>query len=160
MHPLMDRLQRKDDVNGLAGPNVVLPKYVPIDFFLIPTKIRDIEDCIQAIRYCDRLCTLISVQTSCVKNRALLKVALIQHTFSQVVLQCLYCLDNIEHHHIAHVGIAYAKISIGSRLCSMLMEDSDEIWRAIGFDDMSRAHYGAFHRCLLQPAGLKIVAQR
>lgn len=51
----------------------------------IPQKVHCLADAIAAIRYCDRLCTLISVQAHCVKNRALLKVSLIEHTFSSVL---------------------------------------------------------------------------
>ena len=33
----------------------------------------------------DRLCTLVSVQAHCIKNGALLKASLLEHTFTQVV---------------------------------------------------------------------------
>lgn len=85
MYPFMDRLRRVDDVNGLAGAPIVLPKYVPIDMLQIPIKVLSLADAIAAIRHCDRLCTLISVQTHCVKNRPFLKVSLIEHTFSSVL---------------------------------------------------------------------------
>ena len=62
LHPLTDRLQRKDDVDGLAGAPLVLPQYVPIDFLQIPIAVRSLEDAVEALRYCDRLCTLIAVQ--------------------------------------------------------------------------------------------------
>lgn len=51
----------------------------------IPKKVRTLSDAVAAIRYCDRLCTLISVQAHCVKNRAFLKVSLIEHTFASVL---------------------------------------------------------------------------
>jgi hypothetical protein len=85
LFPLFDRLRRPDDVNGLAGPPIVLPKYVPIDMLQIPIRVLTLDDAIASIRYCDRLCTLISVQTHCVKNRPLLKVSLIEHTFTAVL---------------------------------------------------------------------------
>lgn len=84
-HPFLDRLQRKDDVNGLAGAPIVLPKYIPIDYLLLPTRVNSLEDAVAAIRICDRLCTLISVQPHCVKNRDLQKLALIQYTVTQLV---------------------------------------------------------------------------
>jgi hypothetical protein len=84
-HPFLDRLQRKDDVNGLAGAPIVLPKYVPIDYLLLPARVNTLEDAVTAIRLCDRLCTLISVQPHCVKNRDLQKLALIQYTVTQLV---------------------------------------------------------------------------
>ena len=83
--PFFDRLRRLDDVNGLAGAPVVLPQYLPIDTLQIPSKINSLDDIIQAIRYCDRLCTLISVQSHCIKNRSLLKLSLIEQTFIKVI---------------------------------------------------------------------------
>jgi hypothetical protein len=83
--PLFDRLRRVDDVNGLAGPPIVLPQYVPIDLLQIPIKVQSLSDVIEAIRYCDRLCTLISVQQHCVKNRNFLKLSLIEQTFLKVL---------------------------------------------------------------------------
>lgn len=50
MFPLFDRLKRTDDVNGLAGPPVVMPKYVPINFLMIPVAVRDLDDVIATIR--------------------------------------------------------------------------------------------------------------
>lgn len=85
LYPLMDRLRRIDDVNGLAGAPIVLPKYISIDTLQIPVKVLNLDDAVAAIRYCDRLCTLISVQAHCIKNRALLKVSLIEHTFASVL---------------------------------------------------------------------------
>ena len=85
LYPLMDRLRRLDDVNGLAGAPIVLPKYVPIDMLQIPVRVLSLDDAIAAIRHCDRLCTLISVQAHCVKNRSLLKVSLIEHTFTSIL---------------------------------------------------------------------------
>lgn len=85
LFPLLDRVRRTDDVNGLAGPPIVLPKYVPIDFLQIPITVKSLDDVIAAIRYCDRLCTLISVQKHCVKNRPLLKVSVIEQTFVRVL---------------------------------------------------------------------------
>lgn len=85
LHPLFDRFRRLDDVDGLAGAPIVLPKYVPIDFSLIPKRVSVLDDAIAAIRYCDRLCTLISVQHYCVKNTALLKVSLIENVFTRVL---------------------------------------------------------------------------
>jgi hypothetical protein len=85
LHPFFNRLVRIEDVNGLAGAPVVLPKYVPVDFLQLPLKINTLEDAVAAIRYTDRLCTLISVQTRCIKNVSLLKVSLIQNTFSRLI---------------------------------------------------------------------------
>jgi hypothetical protein len=84
-HPFLDRLRRDDDINGLAGAPIVLPRYVPVDFFLIPKVATTLEEAVEAVRYCDRLCTLISVQGHCVKNRSHHKLALIEHTFTHVL---------------------------------------------------------------------------
>jgi hypothetical protein len=83
--PFFDKLKRLDDVNGFAGSPILLPQYVPIDMFQIPSIVQSFSDIIQAIRYCDRLCTLISVQQDCVKNRNFLKVSLIEHTFIKIL---------------------------------------------------------------------------
>lgn len=83
--PLFDRLRRTEDVNGLAGPPIVLPQYVPIDMLQIPVVVNTLGDALEAIRYCDRLCTLISVQQHCVKNRSYLKLSLIEHTFVKIL---------------------------------------------------------------------------
>ena len=85
LFPFCDRLVRIDDVNGLVGAPLVNPKYVPVDYLQIPVKIRNLEDAVAAIRYTDRLCTLISVQTRCIKNVNLLKVSLIQNTFTRLI---------------------------------------------------------------------------
>ena len=37
------------------------------------------------MRHCDRLCTLIGVQSHAVKNSSFLKISLIQHTFTQLL---------------------------------------------------------------------------
>ncbi len=84
-HPFYDRLLRKDDVDGLAGAPIVLPKYVPIDYLKLPVRVNNLEDAVAAIRYCDRLCTLISVQSHCIKNRNLQKVSLIQYVLTTLL---------------------------------------------------------------------------
>jgi hypothetical protein len=85
LFPLFDRLRRVDDVNGLAGPPIILPQYIPIDFLQIPLKVLCLDDVITAIRYCDRLCTLISVQQHCIKNRNFLKLSLIEYTIIKIL---------------------------------------------------------------------------
>jgi hypothetical protein len=72
-------------VDGLAGVPIRLPKYVPIDMLQLPARVTNFEEALAAIRYCDKMCTLISVQPHCVKNTAFLKCALMEHTFTQVV---------------------------------------------------------------------------
>jgi len=83
--PFFDRFDRKEDVEGLAGLPQNLPKYVPVDLLQVPKKVSNLEDALSAIRYCDKMCTLISVQSYCIKNTAFLKCALIEHTFVHVV---------------------------------------------------------------------------
>eukprot|EP01083_Nonionella_stella_P030773 84290_1 len=85
LHSFFDRLPRKDDTDGLAGAPVIFPKFVPINTMLVPERSNNFEDALAGIRWCDKLCTLISVQSHTVKNGALLKCALIEHTFTQVV---------------------------------------------------------------------------
>ena len=83
--PFFERLLRLEDVNGLAGSPLFIPRYVPIDFLLVPKRVTKFEEALAAIRYCDKLCTLISVQPHCVKNAAFLKVALIESVFVHIV---------------------------------------------------------------------------
>ena len=49
--PLCDRLQRKEDVEGLAGLPVRLPAYVPVDVLQQPARARDFEEALAAIRH-------------------------------------------------------------------------------------------------------------
>jgi len=85
LQPFMERLWRREDVDGLAGPPNLFPAYVPVDMLQIPQRVTTFAEAVAAIRHCDRLCTLISVQPHCIKNQAFLKVALIEHTFTRVV---------------------------------------------------------------------------
>ncbi|KAL6068400.1 Component of oligomeric Golgi complex 3 [Balamuthia mandrillaris] len=84
-HPFFDRLLREEDVDGLAGAPIRLPKYVPVDLLQLPGRVDTFEDALAAIRYCDKMCTLISVQSHTIKNTSFLKCGLIEHTFTQVV---------------------------------------------------------------------------
>lgn len=82
-HLLFDRLMRHRPVD--TGPTHDLPSYTPVDLLLQPERVSTLDEAVAAVRHCDRLCTLIAVQSHCVKNTALLKVALVQHTFTQLL---------------------------------------------------------------------------
>jgi hypothetical protein len=115
LHPFFDRLIREEDVDGLAGAPIRLPKYViyliffflnstklicslqryvPVDVLQIPARVNNFEDALSAIRYCDKMCTLISVQAHTIKNINFLKVSLIEHTFIHVSLLNQYTSSN------------------------------------------------------------------
>ena len=82
-HPLYDRLLRPHPVDtGLAHQ---LPSYTPIDMLQLPTQVRCLDEAVAALRHTDRLCTLVAVQSHSVKNSRHLKVALIEHTFAQLL---------------------------------------------------------------------------
>jgi thiol-disulfide isomerase/thioredoxin len=83
VHPLYARLLRHQPVD--AGVARELPRYTPVDFLQQPARVRTLEDAIAATRHCDRLCTLLAVQSHCVRNTPFLKVALVQHTFTQLL---------------------------------------------------------------------------
>lgn len=85
LHPFYDRLLREEDVDGLAGLPIKLPKYVPVDMLQLPAKVTNFDEALAAIRYCDKLCTLMSVQKHTIKNTGFLKCALIEYTFTQLV---------------------------------------------------------------------------
>ena len=84
-HPFMERLLRTDDVDGLAGTATMLPRYIPVNILQLPVKVENLEDAVAAIRYCDRLCTLIMVQGQCVKNQCLHIVSLVQYVTTQLL---------------------------------------------------------------------------
>ena len=76
---------RLEDVDGLAGAPVHLPRYVPVDMLQLPARVTNFEEGLAAIRYCDKMCTLLSVQNHIIKNTGFLKCALIETTFTQVL---------------------------------------------------------------------------
>ena len=83
--PLCDRLQRKEDVEGLAGLPVRLPAYVPVDVLQQPVRARDFEEALAAIRHVDRECTKVAVQGHCIRQQPQLIVSMIAHTFTHIV---------------------------------------------------------------------------
>uniref|UniRef100_A0A7S1J653 ubiquitinyl hydrolase 1 n=1 Tax=Eutreptiella gymnastica TaxID=73025 RepID=A0A7S1J653_9EUGL len=84
-HPLMDRLPRPDDVDGLAGPPKAANTFVPVNLLLVRPRATAFPEALDALRYADTLCTLMSEQTAIVKQDPFLKVALLQHLFTQVL---------------------------------------------------------------------------
>ena len=59
-HPLLERLLRREPVD--AGTAHGLPRYSPIDMLQQPAIVRTLDEAVNALRHCDRLCTLIAVQ--------------------------------------------------------------------------------------------------
>ena len=51
----------------------------------LPTHVTCFTEAVDAVRHCDRLATLVSVQAHSIKNTRQLIVALIQHTFTQLL---------------------------------------------------------------------------
>eukprot|EP01012_Entosiphon_sulcatum_P009332 TRINITY_DN1521_c0_g2_i1.p1 TRINITY_DN1521_c0_g2~~TRINITY_DN1521_c0_g2_i1.p1 ORF type:complete len:4962 (-),score=1074.52 TRINITY_DN1521_c0_g2_i1:73-14958(-) len=84
-HPLADRLLRPDDVDGLAGPPRQIGRFVPIPLTGIPLRASTFQEALDALRNCDTMCTMLTEQCNIVKQGYFLKVALIQHTVTQVV---------------------------------------------------------------------------
>jgi hypothetical protein len=84
-HRHFERFLRKEDVNGLAGPATQFPPFVPIDFLLVAEQATTFEEALAAIRWTDKICTLLSVQTQHVQNPQFFKVALIQHLFTKIL---------------------------------------------------------------------------
>ena len=83
LHPLCDRLLRLSPVD--PGQSYDLPKYKPLDFLLVPQSASTLPEAVAALRELDLLCTQTAVQSHSVLNTYLLKVALIQHTFTAVL---------------------------------------------------------------------------
>lgn len=63
---------------------MALQKYVPVDLLQVPKKATSRREAIEAIRKCDRLCTLLDNQKHCIKNDKFLICALIENVFTQV----------------------------------------------------------------------------
>ena len=83
--PLFDRFVRAESVEALAGPAEIVPMFRPIQFTHVPEMCESIDDVMLALRKCDHLCTLLSYQTETIKNTYMLRVAMIQHVFTQVI---------------------------------------------------------------------------
>ena len=58
---------------------------MPVDLLQIPKKASDRREAVEALRYCDQLCTLIDNQPHCIKNDKFVIVSVIEHVFTQVV---------------------------------------------------------------------------
>ena len=71
---------------GDPGQIVALQKFVPADMLQIPKKIFSRDDAVNALRMCDKLCTILDNQEHCVKNHKFLIASLIEHVFIQVIL--------------------------------------------------------------------------
>jgi len=66
------------------GQVVALQKFVPMDILQMPARIQTRSEAVNALRLCDRLCTLLDNQNHNVKNSKHLTLSLIQHVFVQV----------------------------------------------------------------------------
>jgi len=60
-------------------------------FYCLLLQIRNFHDVSFALRHTDQLCTLMSYQTETIKNTYMLRVALIQHVFTQVRVCVCVC---------------------------------------------------------------------
>ena len=83
--PLFDRFVRPESIEALAGPAEIVPMFRPIQFTHIPEVCNSVDDAMLALRHTDHLCTLLSYQTETIKNTYMLRVAMIQHVFTQVI---------------------------------------------------------------------------
>ena len=70
----LERFLRREDVNGLAGAATIEPDFVPIDFLLVKEQATTFDEALDSMRWADKICTLVSVQTRRVKNPQFLKV--------------------------------------------------------------------------------------
>jgi len=70
----LERFIRREDVNGLAGAATIEPDFVPIDFLLVKEQATTFDEALDCMRWADKICTLVSVQTRRVKNPQFLKV--------------------------------------------------------------------------------------
>jgi hypothetical protein len=58
---------------------------LPIDMLAQPERMVDFANALSAVRHCDKLCTLISVQCQTLKPPIHFKIALLEHTFTQLL---------------------------------------------------------------------------
>ena len=67
------------------GQAVPTPPYTAVDLTQVPRRVSTRDQAVDALRMCDRLCTLIENQAHCIKNRKLLVASFIQHVMTSVV---------------------------------------------------------------------------
>ena len=74
-----------DEAEPDPGQKVALRRYLPVDLLLVRELATTRAAAVDALRTCDRLCTLLDNQPHVVKNDKLLIVALVEHTLTRVV---------------------------------------------------------------------------
>jgi hypothetical protein len=84
LHPLFDHLLRTDDISGLEGAAVSPTVFTPIDYLRIPQHVTSYKQAVLVMRQADHLCLLTENQKE-LKFRHFLKVALLQHLFTNVI---------------------------------------------------------------------------
>jgi hypothetical protein len=67
------------------GQAMPTPPYKAVDLTQVPRRVSTRDQAVDALRMCDRLCTLIENQAHCIKNRKLLVASFIQHVMTTVV---------------------------------------------------------------------------
>mmetsp|Transcript_70630 Transcript_70630/g.197306 ORF Transcript_70630/g.197306 Transcript_70630/m.197306 type:complete len:905 (-) Transcript_70630:1623-4337(-) len=83
--PLFGRLRRDADIEHLAGNSKTPPIVLPVQLSLVPDHIETFHDLACALRHCSHVCTLLSNQTSLIKNTFALRASLIQNLFLEVI---------------------------------------------------------------------------
>ena len=68
-----------------AGNAATLRKYAAVDALAVPEVAATFEEALEALRTCDRLCSLVDNQPHAIKNDKLLILALVQHTLTCAV---------------------------------------------------------------------------
>ena len=80
--PNFERLRREPVDPGAPHD---LPSYKPLDFLSQPQAVANFSQAVEALRKCDRLCTMVAVQSHSVLNTPFLVVSLVQHTFTTLL---------------------------------------------------------------------------
>lgn len=97
---LFDRFANVDSVDHLTGGTDSLPTSRPIQFTLVPNRAKSIDDASFALRHADHICTLLAHQSETIKNTCLLRLALIQHLFTEVCyLPSFFAYPSPPNHH-------------------------------------------------------------
>ena len=82
---LFGRLRRDYDVEQLSGGSAVPPILRPIELTAVADSVETFNDVATAMRKTVHLCTLLGNQSGLIKNTYCMRVALIQHLFTQVI---------------------------------------------------------------------------
>ncbi len=72
-------------VEALSGPADMAPIFRPVEMTLIPNHVDTFNGIANALRHTEHICTLLEYQSGTIKNTFMMRCALIQHLFTNVI---------------------------------------------------------------------------